>query len=65
MTTVLLLLAALSSPNPAAVAPPCPGTVHKVAGRETFCCTTVTGQQCCSPRLDDKGQPEGCDCRPH
>ncbi|WP_132694544.1 hypothetical protein [Rhodovulum steppense] len=59
--TVLTMLVALVGPGVAA--PPCAG-VERVAGREIYCCTTQAGQQCCSPELDEKGLPTGCDCRP-
>lgn len=62
MTTVLVMLAALSAPGAAAPANPCTPLERKVAGQEIYCCTTVTRQQCCSPKLDDNDQPAGCDC---
>ncbi|MCO8145593.1 hypothetical protein NHN26_10185 [Rhodovulum tesquicola] len=61
MMTFLTMLATLAIPAPAA---PCPWPGQGVAGREIYCCTTQEGQQCCSPELDEKGLPTGCDCRP-
>lgn len=63
MPTVMMLMAALSSPAGAPALPGCTPLVRHVAGQEVFCCTTVSGEQCCSPNLDGKGQPTGCDCR--
>ncbi|TCP41878.1 hypothetical protein [Rhodovulum marinum] len=65
MTTVLMLIVALSSPAALSKPPACTPVIRNVAGQEIYCCTTVKGEQCCSPSLDNQGQPTGCDCRPN